>query len=299
MATAFHAPAGATLRARRLLACIVAYRPDADFDTRAADVARQVETLLIVDNAEDASLPPLQTPHVLLHHRNVGGIAGALNAALRYARAEGYTHLALFDHDSTVPAGMLDRLADALDAGQGTLIGPVYVNSATDKPGRFVLDVDGRPASRWIAKGTEVLPAFFLITSGTMIDVERLRGEIDYDELLAVDMVDVQFCLQVRASGGRILLDTSQVMRHGMGNREVGARRFAPPNYSANRYTMIVANRIIIWRRWTRRNPRYIAMDVSVALLDFVRNVLLLRHRLTYLQAVWKGVRRGVGTKLT
>ena len=274
--------------------CIVAYRPDEGFPDRIQQIRSQVDELLVVDNSEDLSLKlPAGAGVTVIANANRGGIAGALNRAIDHARAAGFSHICFFDHDSVAPAGMVQRLVRELEQVQGTLIGPIYVNSASGHPGRFVIDVNGRPVSRWLKGGHGVIPAFFLITSGTVVALERLPSGIRYDESMLVDMVDVEFCLRVRQAGGTLFLDTGSLMSHGMGNREEGASRFAPPNYSANRYRMIVGNRILVWRRWFRSHPRYVALDVLVMLADLARNTLLLKKRLTYLRAVFAGFRDG------
>ena len=278
----------------KTLSCIVAYRPDPGFVDRINLIRPQVDELLVVDNSEDLSLRiPAEDNVTVIGNANRGGIAGALNRAIDHARATGCTHICFFDHDSVAPAGMVQRLVQEIERVQGTLIGPIYVNSATGHPGRFVLDVDGSPRSAWLRGGRGVIPAFFLITSGTVIALSRLNPTIRYDESMLVDMVDVEFCLCVRQCGGKLFLDTESLMSHGIGNREEGASRFAPPNYSANRYRMIVGNRILIWRRWFRLYPRYVALDVLVMLADLLRNTLLLKKRGTYLRSVAAGIKDG------
>lgn len=278
----------------KISSCVVAYHPDAGFSERLGSIRAQVDQLLVVDNSEDGSLQLPDLPDVtILRNANRGGIAGALNMAIDHARANAFTHLTFFDHDSDVPAGMVPRLTERLEQGLGTLIGPIYTNSSTNRPGRFVIDIDGKPKSQWIGESRGVIPAFFLITSGTVVALARLPESVRYDESMLVDMVDVEFCLRVRQAGGRILLDTDSTMAHGMGNREVGASRFAPPNYSERRYRMIVGNRILIWRRWGRAYPRYVLLDIIVMFADLIRNTLLLKNRLVYLRAVGRGLRDG------
>jgi len=278
----------------KIVSCVVAYRPDDGFVDRIRQIRAQVDELLVVDNSEDLSLKLSAEGGVtVIPNANRGGFAGALNRAIDHARAAGFSHICFFDHDSVAPAGMVQRLAQELERVKGTLIGPIYVNSATGHPGRFVLDVNGHPKSRWLRGGQGVIPAFFLITSGTVVALDRLAPEIRYDESMLVDMVDVEFCLRVRQVGGKLFLDTESLMRHGIGNRDKGASRFAPPNYSATRYRMIVGNRILIWRRWFRIHPHFVALDVLVTLADLLRNTLLLKRRLTYLRAVSAGFRDG------
>ena len=279
----------------KLLGCVVAYRPDSKFPDRIRLIAAQVDGLLVVDNSEDGSLALSGFPNVVVHrNNNRGGIAGALNHALDHGRESGYTHVSLFDHDSVVGEDMLSSLVSNLEQAAGTLIAPAYVNSATGNPGRFVTDENGRPKSQWIGDNRGVVKAFLVITSGTVIALQRLSPSIRYDERLLLDMVDVEFCLRVRHSGGTVLLDTSQVMLHGIGNRPDGASRFAPPQYSASRFSSVIRNRVTIWRRWRKIYPRFVTQDALVALLDFLRNLTLLSNRWSYLRAVYTGIRQGL-----
>jgi len=279
----------------RIACCFIAYRPDAGFLDRIRQVRAEVDELLVVDNSEDLSLGlPADAGVTVIANANRGGIAGALNRAVDHARTAGFSHICLFDHDSLVPRGMVQRLVHELERVQGTLIGPIYTNSANGHPGRFFIDVDGRPKSRWLTGGQGVIPAFFLITSGTVLALARHDGSIRYDESMKVDMVDIEFCLQVRQAGGKLFLDTDSQMSHGIGNKDKGSWRFAPPNYSPNRFRMILGNRILIWRRWGRIHPRFVLHDIFVATADVVRNTLLLKNRLVYLRAVCGGVRDGL-----
>lgn len=264
----------------RCMACVVAYDPDAGFEERVTLIADQVDELFIVNNFTAGTVHT--AAGVVLENGNRGGIAGALNMAVAHARSRGSRFLALFDHDSVVPDGMIRKLVATAEATRGWIVGPAYNNSATGKAGRFVLDDNGRPVSRWIAGDEGVRPAYFVITSGTVLDLHSIPLDATYSEYLGLDMVDIDFCLSVRARGGKVYLDTSTRMSHGIGNKPAGSSRYAPPSYSMERHAGIIRNRVRTWRKWGRAFPRFIALDLMVTAADFARNILLMPDRLAY-----------------
>ncbi|WQI22975.1 glycosyltransferase [Stenotrophomonas maltophilia] len=269
--------------AGRCLACVVAFNPDDEFESRLAPIKMQVDKLIVVNNFKAGSVQVKDVE--IIENGNRGGIAGALNAATAYARQSGFRYIALFDHDSAVPLGMISRLIDSLCSRGGSVIGPVYDNSATQKAGRFVLNWRGVPLSRWISRDEGVKPAYFVITSGTVIDLERVPCECTHDETLGLDMVDIDYCLSLTDSGGLVLLDTSVRMQHGIGNKAAGSRRMDPPNYSLGRHAGIIRNRVRVWKKWGRRFPLFVLLDLAVTGADFARNVALLPNRGEYAAA--------------
>lgn len=269
--------------AGRCLACVVAFNPDDEFESRLVPIRMQVDKLIVVNNFETGSVR-LKGVEVI-ENGNRGGIAGALNAAGAYARQNGFRYIALFDHDSVVPLGMVSHLIDSLRSRNGSVIGPVYDNSATQKAGRFVLDWHGVPLSRWISRDEGVKSAYFVITSGTVIDLEQVPCGCIHDEMLGLDMVDIDYCLSLKDSGALVLLDTSVRMQHGIGNKVAGSRRVDPPNYSLDRHAGIIRNRVRVWRKWVRRFPLFVLLDLAVTSVDFARNVALLPNRSEYAAA--------------
>lgn len=275
-------------QAGRCLACVVAFNPDDQFKARIEAIQRQVDQVIVVNNFDSGSVR-LQGVEIF-ENGNSGGIAGALNLAIAFARQNGFRYVALFDHDSVVPSGMIRGLISALGFHHGSIIGPVYDNSATGKAGRFVIDWRGLPLSRWISRDEGVKSAYFVITSGTVIDLDRVPLDLVHDESLALDMVDIDYCLSLKDSGGIVLLNTSIRMQHGIGNKLAGSTRMDPPNYSLERHSGIIRNRVRIWKRWVRRFPLFVLLDVLVTGADFARNFLLLPNRGKYAIAFYRSM---------
>lgn len=276
----------------KVLACVVTYDPDQGFKNRIKRIKRQVDKVLVVNNFDGRDMS--SDSYELLENGNIGGIAGALNKALDYALENDYGYLCLFDHDSDVPDGLVAALVKEAYQGQATIVGPIYINSATGKAGRFVLDINGKAVSKWISKDLGVIPAYFVITSGTLINLKLLPSDVRYNESLSLDMVDVDFCLSLKSSGNRIFLHTGVCMSHGIGNKKNGSSRLSPPNYSLARHRSIIINRVRIWRKWYCIFPSYVRLDLIVTSADFLRNIMFMRNRFSYIRSFISGLVTGM-----
>ena len=104
-----------------ICAVIVTYQPDGGFPERAARIAEQVGSIVIVDNhsPRDAvsmlyKLASQRNIHLIINDENLG-VASALNQGVRWAIKRGYRWTLLFDQDTVVKYSMLETLASAYD----------------------------------------------------------------------------------------------------------------------------------------------------------------------------------------
>jgi rhamnosyltransferase len=139
-----------------------------------------------------------------------------------------------------------------------------------------------------------VKEALFLITSGTLLDLQRIPPTLRYREEFLVDCVDIDFCLRARALGASVLVDTDLTMVHMLGNRRQGSWRFSPSMYSADRRYLSTRNKTVLWREHWKRYPYFVATDLLVTCLDFVRTLLLEKDRLKTASAFLGGFRSGL-----
>lgn len=279
----------------RLLACVVTYSPDEEVPARLRAIAAQVDHVLVVDNTPARAMLPVLGDNVsVLFNENRGAISGALNEGLRHARAHGFTHVVLFDQDTEIPQGLCDRLlAASHDRSEAAVVGPRYLNSSTGHPGRIVSVQGFWRRSLWPSEKDPAFEALFLINSCSMLCIDRIPADLNYDEGLIVDNVDVDFCLALRRQGRTIWCLPQITVAHGIGARRKGSGKWSPTNYSPLRKFLQSKNRVIVWRRYLADHPGFVLQDILVWFLDSARTVVLENDRWGKLGAILKGFAQG------
>ncbi|MEO3408420.1 glycosyltransferase [Mucilaginibacter sp. CAU 1740] len=287
----------------RVLACILAFYPGDKFEDVCNAISAEVSFLLIVDNSPDSSLRPddisLPGNTAIIHNKNNGAVAGALNIALRHAKTEQFDYLQIFDQDTVPSPGMAIALIKTIAQNPDVaLVSPRFINLNTGYPGRVMLHKSKwHVKSIWPETDIGLLSALFTINSSALINVRSVPADIFYDERLIIDGCDVDFCLALRERGLEILVDTSQCIVHGIGNRKNGGGRWSPTNYSAARKYLMAKNRIMVWRRYLKNYPGFVLNDIYVFLLDTARTVFLEKEKLKKIKAIAKGVAAGFREK--
>ncbi len=201
----------------RLAAATVLYNPDAALLAALRDGLRLagVPLLVVCNSALDPDLrQDLQRDAgvTLLGDGTNVGLGAALNAAMAAAEAAGFTHVLLFDQDSTpdraLPAALLERAA-ALPGPLGA-IGP----RLTPPPGQgykaiwYSFRSGGRPG---------VQPVDFLPTSGSLVPVAAWRGVGPFRADFFIDGIDIEWSFRAWKAGFPIILADDIAMEHRWG----------------------------------------------------------------------------------
>lgn len=235
-----------------ITAVVTAYHPD---DRLSAVIDTALETcadVVVVDNTptESASLTEKFTEdrvQVLRSGRN-GGLAGALNAAIR-ALAPATEAVIVLDQDSVLPSGLVASLAAHLADPTIGVVAPMPVDAA-----------DGTTYDRFASTGGGLVDKDAVITSGMLVR----RGVLDkaggFRDEFFVDWVDNDFCLKLRRNGVRIVQDTATRLPHSIGDRRehrIGGLTVKVLRYSPWRHYWITRNGLVMIRENITRNPRW------------------------------------------
>jgi rhamnosyltransferase len=278
-------------------AVIVTYHPDAQVFERIDTLAAQVDVLYVIDNTPETVAFPALAPGVVFERNgNRGGLAGALNSALRHARASHLRYVFVFDQDTEIPRGYCDAMLAAsatLAATDWAVAGPRHVNASTGHPVR--LSVPGRfMNSLWPTSAMKNVECLFLINSCSLLDLARVPAQLCYDEHLAVDMIDVAFCLALRRLGLQSFCIPSITVVHGIGNRKPGSFAFSATHYSSERKYLQTRNRFIVWRTFWATEKAYVVTDLLIWLMDAARTIVFEARRGEKLGAIGRGIIDGL-----
>lgn len=280
----------ATTRTPPVAAVVVAYNPDSNFTHRISTLARQVGVVVIVDNASTAaSRAPWAWAErragfeVIMNDQNIG-IGAALNQGVAWARRQGYGYVLTLDQDTTPGPTMVEELAGILlDRGISGEIGMVGANYRDTNTGKEAASGSG--------KGH--MESFTVITSGSLLPAEAYERVGPFREDLFIDLVDIEYCLRLRAHGYRILMSSAPLMDHSLGQGHVirvAGKRLACMNQPASRKYYASRNRLIVFREFMRSEPRWALGEIGRIYQETALIVLFEDGKRRKLRAILLGI---------
>jgi rhamnosyltransferase len=271
-----------------VMALVVTYHPDPGVSNRMRALIGTVGAILFVDNGsrpdEIASLEPLVREgdaHLMQNERNVG-LATALNQGFRWAADRGFAWVLTLDQDTEPTSEVVPEATRVLAAHADrriAVIGAGYGEGTV----KGLSPVGGEVA--------------YVITAGALHSVSAWQHLGGFRDDFFIDYLDTEFCLRARSRGYAVLRAGRSTVRHSIGSpitHDLGFRTFTPSNHSRRRRYYITRNRIIVWRAYARREPRYVAFDVRASLKELVKLVLFEGDRAGKLRAVMLGARDGL-----
>lgn len=267
-------------------AVLVTYHPQqATLQAAVQALHGQVAQLWVVDNTATSGacpwLPALvrdaAVPAQLLEQSQNLGIGAAHNIGIRAARAHGARWVLLLDQDSRLEPGAVARLRHAalqLQA-QGLLlaaVGPQYRAEDGREWSGFVRFGWLRLIHHAASDAQPLVPADFLISSGSLIPMDALDAIGLMDEALFIDHVDTEWCLRAHALGYRLFGVHGARMVHALGERRwrvwLGRWRNLPQHAPFRYYYMFRNNALLLqrpelsprWKRISRLRHWYLAL---------------------------------------
>lgn len=229
--------------------------------------------------------PPVVTGAELLRLPHNQGIAAALNAGLRAARARGATHVITLDQDSMVGPDFAAQMSAAwVQAGE------LGLRPAAVAPGGVAGITYRGPAHGPLLTVPEVMQ------SGSMFGLDQLRAIGDFDESLVIDGVDTDACLRLRKAGWDVVVAPVQ-FQHQLGRARawrVGSRTILLTRHAPFRDYYMARNRLLLVRAHLRDEPRWAFGMARRTTVAFLLTALLDKGRWTKLAAMLRGLRDGL-----
>jgi rhamnosyltransferase len=262
------------LNTRGLCAVIITFRPQASVVENVAKVRTQVDGLVVVDNGSAAELlSPLQAAArqwdftVIENEVNLG-IAAALNSGVRWAKAQGFAYVLLFDQDSTVADGFSTAMLAEFESH------PQRDRLAVVTPSQVERSTGLMRVQRWAKDGGPLVA----ITSGSLIPMEVFDRCGWFQEELIIDCVDHEFCLRARSQGYTLTECRQAVLEVAVGSA-VRHRAFgliiSARHYSARRRYYMTRNRLVMVLRFWKQEPGWCCRALKDILQDAIKVVLV------------------------
>lgn len=270
-------------------AVIITFRPHAAVLDNLAKVRPQVGGLVVVDNGSSQELlTPIHTAareagFALIENGVNLGIAAALNAGVRWAKAHGFQYVALFDQDSTVNEGfikaMLAKYESHPQRDKVAIVTPSQVERNT-----------GRIRVHGCAKDGGPLVA---ITSGSLMPVEIFDRCGLFEEDFIIDCVDHEYCLRARSLGYTLAQCRQAVLLVAVGSttcHQAFGLRINATHHSARRRYYITRNRLVMVQRFWKQQPGWCYRTIRDVVQDTIKLVLVEKERWSKLRNTARGV---------
>lgn len=218
-----------------VIAVVVTYQPELETLGQLLDaLTLQVKSIVIIDNGSNEDVETWsnkrRTPsvEVVLLGEN-RGIASAHNVGIQWANNKEAQFVLLLDQDSIPFTEMVEKLKFALLESEKIgdcapiAAGPISIDSRTAKKSFFVRERYGIPlrsqSVTTLTPDNFLLDVSFLISSGTLINLELFKSVGGMRSNYFIDHVDTEWCFRARAKGFRLLGVPSAQMQHMLGDK--------------------------------------------------------------------------------
>lgn len=288
-----------------ICAIIVTYHPSAEILQNISALIEQVDEAVIVDNGSGAASKELLEklschPKLsFIYNEENCGIAAALNAGVKHAKAAGHQWVATFDQDSRASPGLIKLMLQAYDAYPEKEMVVSLSPRHQDK-------VTGRiRGSRLKSPRNKTLPyaeSLAVMASGNLIRLTVFDVVGYFNEALFIDHVDTEFCLRCATHGYKILEVNDAILEHRLGSptphRFLWERQVIARNYSAQRRYYNARNGIYVYKKYAFVHPAWVARDAFAFLKGMIKVMLFERERKQKLVATCRGVFHGLSGRL-
>lgn len=245
----------------KLAGVVVWYNPSKKDIKNIDSYIKAVDKLYIVDNSENGSneskIPNSKKVEYIYKNENLG-IAKALNIACYKAIKEKYKFILTMDQDSCFKPNDVDKMKtkiSSLDLSKIGIISPWHKTKLKlEKPKEeidYPLDV---------------------MTSGNILNLDIFQKIGGFKEFLFIDGVDIEYCLNLKKNGYKVMRINSIELQHDLGDifyRNFLGKEFMCDNHNYLRIYYMTRNYRYIRKEYRNIAPEFCDILVKIKGLIF------------------------------
>ncbi|MBD9105416.1 glycosyltransferase family 2 protein [bacterium] len=245
----------------KLAGVVVWYNPSKKDIKNIDSYIKAVDKLYIVDNSENGSneskIPNSKKVEYIYQNENLG-IAKALNIACYKAIKEKYKFILTMDQDSCFKSNDVDKMKtkiSSLDLSKIGIISPWHKTKLKlEKPKEkidYPLDV---------------------MTSGNILNLDIFQKIGGFKEFLFIDGVDIEYCLNLKKNGYKVMRINSIELQHDLGDifyRNFLGKEFMCDNHNYLRIYYMTRNYRYIRKEYRNIAPEFCDILVKIKGLIF------------------------------
>lgn len=234
----------------------------------------------------------------VINNYNVGGLAGAYNKAIQFLKDSKIesSHILFLDDDSDFKSLRSyiesDLTQKILKCETEAVIGPRYIESATGILGKCV-----KLTRFWFKISSPIkpslIPVSFIINSFSIWQKDTIFNIGDYDERLAIDHVDTDYCMRANKLGIPIFINNSVTFEHTIGERvsfNFLGFKLQSSGHNIMRKSLIVKNTRILIFRYGFDNPGFLALCFLRLIYEFMSVLIAERSKTKKIYFMLKGL---------
>jgi len=230
-----------------------------------------------------------------------------LNSGAVWARNNGFQWMISFDQDSKPMAGLVAGLWTSHERHpEAAVVGSHIVEEGMASSSyRWLRQHPHWPVlfQRAACRDRDLSSVTFVVSSGSLIELEVWQQLGGFDEGLFIDYVDSDYCLKALRVGRSIAVAADARLHHQLGARLPGrffGMNLRPMHHAAFRHYYQARNRVRIWRRHALAVPHWALFDLSFACLNAFRVIIFESSKWAKFKAMllgtWDGVRGRSGS---
>jgi rhamnosyltransferase len=275
-----------------ICAVFVTYHPDAKFPERVARMAPQVAHIIIVDNnSKEEAVRMLRVlcdagNFELIENNDNFGVATALNQGAGRAIELGYAWALTVDQDSWPEVHLITALIEIYtsypDQKKLKIIGSNYRSPVTNSISLQCQDT----TSKFIETET-------VITSCALMSLKAFEEVGPFRDDFFIDQVDDEYCLRLRSHGYKVTISCKPLMIHHLGKQTSHKILWKHPvclNQPPLRRYYMTRNRLVLYRMYARKEPRWVRNSLSAALKEIVLIILFECQKIKKIIAMLLGI---------
>ena len=215
----------------KIAGVVTLYNPSDEDINNINTYINDIEELYVIDNTEGKSnesrIPKNKKIKYYFKNDNMG-VASAINIAAEKAIKDGYDWLLTMDQDTKVNDGVIKKLkTDILtkDMDKVGIITPWHNTKLLDKKPNSKIDYPHD-----------------VMTSGNILNLKIWKEINGFKDWLFIDGIDIEYCLNLRKNGYKIMRDNTVFIDHNLGNifykQFLGKPRLCTNHTAIRRYYM-------------------------------------------------------------
>ena len=263
---------------------VVLYHPDKSIVENIQSYIDFIDKLYVIDNSDfidSEVVGGIEKIHKCIYINNNGnqGIAHALNVGVDMAVASGSDWVLTMDQDSHFEHGALSNMIEWLrknDTKNIGIISPVH-KIAGDK----------------LNEGDGVIEVTSVMASGNILNVDAYKDVGSFREDFFIDYVDHEYCLRLKKSNYRILLNCNSVLNHNLGASEsisVFGHVVIYTNHNFIRRYYITRNRLKVIKMYFFSQPVFCLREIKDFIASWLKIILFEKNSVVKQKSILLGM---------
>jgi len=279
----------------KICAVIVSYNPGQIIKDCVESVLKQVDKLLIIDNASRKptlkilfDLQKKSKKIEIIRNKNNFGIANALNIAANYAIKYNYDWLLTLDQDSKLSPVMIETMLNlyrVLPEKAQNRVAILAPNYKTIKGFAYRQKVRSK-----------IIPA--AITSGQLVKKSTFKKIGLYKDNLFIECVDNDFCLRAKKKGLFTLLVIEAMLYQRIGDNPVLknflGKKFVLTNHSPVRYYYIYRNSVYLYKKYFTSSFGWVLNNIGSNIKLFIKLIFYEDKKISKILMLLLGIFHGL-----